>query len=112
MNLADESGEIIAIRVDQNRNAFFKCHIGQRWDAYGCVVHAIEQDYDELSLYGRIVISVVMKSDDDLIFEWQRFVNPTNLQLTFKQPNISEQEMLLKILSDESFWDKSDIKEV
>lgn len=105
MNILDEGNEIFALRVDQNKGAFFKCHLAQPFYKGEITVVYIEQDYNELNIHGNTVYKVIARDNEtDVDFLWQKFENCENVHVTYKQPNKSETEQLNDLLNDESIW--------
>lgn len=106
MNILDESDEIFAIRVDQNRDGFFKCHVLQKFKNENIEIVQIVQDFNELNINKKTVYKVVARDENDILFVWQKFENPSNVQITMKRPNKSDIELLNELLQDGSFWSK------
>ena len=104
MNILDEGQDIFSIRVDQNKDAFFKCHILQRFKNEGVEIVGIFQDFNELNIHGKSVYKIVARDGNDMDFVWHKFEDAKNVQVTYKRPNITDVEQLNELLQDESFW--------
>lgn len=94
MNIVDESLEIFAIRVDHNKGAYSKYHIQQFFSKEKIIIVNIVQDFDEKNIHGNTVFRVYAEDMQGIVFEWQRIINPTDVVVTYKQPNKSDLEML------------------
>lgn len=101
MNIKDE-GEIFLIRVDQNNDSYFKAHINQVFKKSGFKIVNIYLDVNEFITSNTRVYKVIAENSEGTRFLWQKFENPSNTQIVYRQPDASDLEMINLIFGEET----------
>lgn len=92
--------QIMSIRVDQNNGAYFKAFVGQHFGKIGVTIAEIYQDYNELTLFDNVVFKIKVVNTTDTPFIWKEFINSSNVEITYRQPDMTDQEQM-EILMNE-----------
>lgn len=95
--------EIFAIRVDQNKDSFFKCFSSQKFNKSGLKILEIYQDMNALIQTQTRLYKVVAETKGGTPFVWQKFENPSNIQVTYREPDKSDLDLINELY--ESTWD-------